>query len=88
MKMATKLHKVVSISTLVVLFFILKFYRKGAYDMQDLYLGLVRAHRRTCNPANKKVRQVPSDWRDEVLADLQALGYDADGYRIEAEAQA
>ncbi|WP_235932784.1 CD1375 family protein [Peptoniphilus faecalis] len=53
--------------------------------MLDLYVGLVSRQRRTCNPENKKVRQVPSIWREAVLEDLKALGLDADGMPIEIE---
>lgn len=47
--------------------------------MLDLYVGLVVAGRRTCNPENKKVRLVPMIWRELVLKDLEALGLDSDG---------
>ncbi len=40
---------------------------------------LVKAGRRTCNPENKSVRQVPATVLDEVLALLAADGRDADG---------
>ena len=51
--------------------------------MTDMYLALVMAGRRTCNPDNKKVRQVPTKYRATVLADLEALGLDADGNPVE-----
>ena len=73
------LIKLLNISAIIALFFMSIIPRKGVKNMQDLYVGLVIAHRRTCNPDNKRVRQVPSMWRDAVLEDLKALGYDADG---------
>lgn len=78
-----KLNKQFFIGAIVALFFMRIIPRKGVTDMVDMYVGLVIAHRRTCNPENKKVRLVPKIWRDEVLADLTALGYDADGNRLE-----
>ena len=66
--------------------FLYKFFvRKGGVDMLDLYVGLVSRQRRTCNPDNKKVRQVPKIWRDAVLEDLKALGLDADGMPVKME---
>ena len=66
--------------------FLYKFFdRKGGVSMLDLYVGLVSRQRRTCNPDNKKVRQVPKIWRDAVLEDLKALGLDADGMPIKME---
>lgn len=50
--------------------------------MVDMYVALVIAGRRTCNPENKSVPQVPAKWRNAVLADLEALGLDADGNAI------
>ena len=47
--------------------------------MAELYFNLVKAGRRTCNPKNTSVRQVPSTVFDEVLAMLVADGCDADG---------
>mgnify|MGYP000881105691 FL=1 len=73
------LIKLLNVSAIIALFFMSIIPRKGVKNMQDLYVGLVIAHRRTCNPENKRVRQVPSMWRDAVLEDLKALGYDADG---------
>ena len=73
------LIKLLNVSAIIALFFMSIIPRKGVKNMQDLYVGLVIAHRRTCNPENKRVRQVPSMWRDVVLEDLKALGYDADG---------
>lgn len=58
---------------------------KGGVSMLDLYVGLVSRQRRTCNPENKKVRQVPKIWRDAVLEDLKALGLDADGMPVKME---
>lgn len=71
------LSKVFVGTTLVV--FLYKYNKKGVYDMLDLYVGLVVAGRRTCNPENTSVRLVPQVWRELVLADLEVLGYDADG---------
>lgn len=66
--------------------FLYKFFvRKGGVSMLDLYVGLVSRQRRTCNPENKKVRQVPKIWRDAVLEDLKALGLDADGMPVDIE---
>ena len=66
--------------------FLYKFFvRKGGVSMLDLYIGLVSRQRRTCNPENKKVRQVPKIWRDAVLEDLKALGLDADGMPVKME---
>ena len=66
--------------------FLYKFFvGKGGVSMLDLYVGLVSRQRRTCNPENKKVRQVPKIWRDAVLEDLKALGLDADGMPIKVE---
>ena len=60
------------------------FYRmKGENDMADMYLALVMAGRRTCNTENKKVKQVPTKYREIVLKDLNALGLDADGNPME-----
>ena len=73
------MNKLMNISAIIALFFMSIIPRKGVKNMQDLYVGLVIAHRRTCNPDNKRVRQIPSMWRDAVLEDLKALGYDADG---------
>lgn len=74
-----KMNKLLNVSAIIALFFMSIIPRKGVKNMQDLYVGLVIANRRTCNPENKRVRQVPSMWRDAVLEDLKALGYDADG---------
>lgn len=58
---------------------------RGGVSMLDLYVGLVSRQRRTCNPDNKKVRQVPSIWREAVLEDLKALGLNADGMPVKME---
>lgn len=47
--------------------------------MVDMYVALVIAERRTCNPETAGIRQVPRNWRDLVIADLTALGLDLDG---------
>lgn len=83
-----KINKLLNVSAVIALFFMSIIPRKGVKNMQDLYVGLVIAHRRTCNPENKRVRQVPSMWRDAVLEDLKALGYDADGNIAKTEEQA
>ena len=56
---------------------------KGDIDMVDMYVALVINGRRTCNKENKKVKQVPANYRELVLADLEAIGLDADGKPIE-----
>lgn len=50
--------------------------------MIDMYLALVIAGRRTCNPDTVGVTKVPTRFRDAVLAELTALGLDADGNPI------
>lgn len=47
--------------------------------MIHLYYNLVINKKRTCNPENKDVRQVPESLQKEVLALLTERGYDADG---------
>lgn len=47
--------------------------------MVDMYVALVIAGRRTCNPENKTVTQVPTRYKQPVLEELTALGLDADG---------
>jgi hypothetical protein len=51
-------------------------------NMVDMYLALVIAGRRTCNPENKSVTLVPVRYREKVLTELEALGLDADGNAI------
>ena len=53
--------------------------RRGVTNMVDMYLALVIAGRRTCNEENKDVTLVPTRYRSLVLAELEALGLDADG---------
>lgn len=85
MRMERKLNSVL-IGFAVASLFLYKFFvRKGGVSMLDLYVGLVSRQRRTCNPENKKVRQVPKIWRDAVLEDLKALGLDADGMPVKME---
>ena len=85
MRMERKSNSVL-IGFAVASLFLYKFFvRKGGVDMLDLYVGLVSRQRRTCNPDNKKVRQVPKIWRDAVLEDLKALGLDADGMPVKIE---
>lgn len=84
-KMARKLNRVLIGFAIASLFLYKFFVRKGGVNMLDLYVGLVSRQRRTCNPENKKVRQVPKIWRDAVLEDLKALGLDADGMPVDIE---
>lgn len=85
MRMGRKSNSVL-IGFAVASLFLYKFFvRKGGVSMLDLYVGLVSRQRRTCNPENKKVRQVPKIWRDAVLEDLKALGLDADGMPVKME---
>lgn len=85
MRMERKSNSVL-IGFAVASLFLYKFFvRKGGVNMLDLYVGLVSRQRRTCNPENKKVRQVPKIWRDAVLEDLKALGLDADGMPVKME---
>lgn len=53
--------------------------------MVDMYVALVIAGRRTCNPENTTVILVPTRYRELVLVELTALGLDADGKPIIAE---
>ena len=85
MKMVRKLSKV-WIGFAVASLFLYTFYKgRGGVSMLDLFVGLVSRQRRTCNPENKKVRQVPAIWREAVLEDLKALGLDADGMPVDIE---
>lgn len=52
---------------------------KGEIDMVDMYVALVIAGRRTCNPENMEVKQVPAKYKEAVMEELTALGLDADG---------
>lgn len=47
--------------------------------MVDMYLALVLAGRRTCDPNNTKVAQVHPKYRAAVLVELAALNLDANG---------
>lgn len=51
--------------------------------MVDMYLALVIAGRRTCDPANTSIKQVPDKYRAAVIKELTALGLDANGDPIE-----
>ena len=84
-KMVRKLNRVWIRFVLASLFLYTFFKGKGGVSMLDLYVGLVSRQRRTCNPENKKVRQVPKIWREAVLEDLKALGLDADGMPVKME---
>ena len=75
----------IGIGAISASFFIHFFNKKGEISMVDLYVGLVDKQKRTCNPENKKVRQVPDKWKPFVMEDLDALGLDADGYPVVAE---
>ena len=55
----------------------------GEIDLVDLYVALVIAGRSPCNKENKKVKQVPANYRELVLADLEAIRFDSDGNPIE-----
>ena len=57
-------------------------FRRDDVKMVDMYLALVIAGRRTCNAENKDVTLVPTRYRSLVLAELDALGLDADGNPI------
>ena len=85
MRMERKSNSVLMGFAVASLFLYKFFVRKGGVSMLDLYVGLVSRQRRTCNPENKKVRQVPKIWRDAVLEDLKALGLDADGMPVKME---
>lgn len=50
--------------------------------MIDLYVGLVKNGKRTCDVKNKKVRQVPKHLREAVIAELKAQGFDENGKEI------
>ncbi len=41
--------------------------------MVDMYVALVIAGRRTCNKENKKVKQVPANYRELVLDRLRSV---------------
>ena len=85
MQMVRKLNKVLIGFAIASPFLYAFLNKKGGVSMLDLYVGLVSRQRRTCNPENKKVRQVPKIWRDAVLEDLKALGLDADGMPVDIE---
>lgn len=59
------------------------FKRKERIRMVDMYLALVIAGRRTCDKTNKEVRLVPTRYLNAVLAELEALGLDANGNPVE-----
>lgn len=50
--------------------------------MIDLYVGLVKNGKRTCDVNNKKVKLVPKHLRDAVITELKAQGYDENGKEI------
>lgn len=86
-KMVRKLNRVWIRFVLASLFLYTFLKGKGGVSMLDLYVGLVSRQRRTCNPENKNVRQVPKIWREAVLEDLKALGLDADGMPVKVEGE-
>lgn len=86
-KMARKLNRVLIGFAIASLFLYKILKGRGGVSMLDLYVGLVSRQRRTCNPENKKVRQVPKIWREAVLEDLKALGLDADGMPAKVEGE-
>jgi hypothetical protein len=63
-----------NLKSLIIFLFIRRF-----LNMVDMYLALVIAGRRTCNPENKSVPLVPTRYRKAVTTELEALGLDADG---------
>lgn len=85
--MARKLNRVLIGFAIASLFLYKILKGRGGVSMLDLYVGLVSRQRRTCNPENKKVRQVPKIWREAVLEDLKALGLDADGMPAKVEGE-
>lgn len=86
-KMVKRLNKVLIGFAIASPFLYTILYKRGGVSMLDLYVGLVSRQRRTCNPENKKVRQVPKIWREAVLEDLKALGLDADGMPVKVEGE-
>lgn len=86
-KMVRKLNRVLIGFAIASLFLYKILKGGGGVSMLDLYVGLVSRQRRTCNPENKKVRQVPKIWREAVLEDLKALGLDADGMPAKVEGE-
>lgn len=50
--------------------------------MAEMYFRLVVSKRRTCNPENTKVKQVPSSDIEAVRELLTERGYDYDGNKI------
>lgn len=86
-KMVKRLNRVWIGFAVASLFLYAFLNRRGGVSMLDLYVGLVSRQRRTCNPENKKVRQVPKIWREAVLEDLKALGLDADGMPAKVEGE-
>jgi len=62
--------------------YIIFLFKRRFLNMVDMYLALVIAGRRTCNPENKEVTLVPTRYRAKVVEELTALGLDADGNPI------
>lgn len=57
----------------------------GGDEMIANLFNLVTIQRYTCNPENKKARQVHARYRNEVLELLELSGLDADGNSIITE---
>lgn len=53
--------------------------------MVDLYLALVIAGRRTCNPENLTIKQVPARFKPAVVVELTNLNLDLDGKPIQTQ---
>ena len=53
--------------------------------MVDMYVALVIAGRRTCNPETVGVTLVPGRYRNEAANELAALGLDLDGKPVVTE---
>lgn len=85
--MATKLMNRVRYAARKLGLIIEYWVKGGAKEMIDIYVALVRAHRRTCIPekATKRIKLVPADLREEVIADLLAIGFDGNGDPIKDE---
>ena len=48
--------------------------------MVDMYIALVIAGRRTCNPDNLSLTLVPVRYRSKVAGKLEVLGLNLDGH--------
>lgn len=74
MQMVIKLSSIITLIITIL---------RGEIQMVDMYLALVIAGRRTCDPTNASVKQVPDKYRVAVIKELTALGLDANGDPIE-----